>query len=110
MTSDTSFGSTLARSSAAFIAAVPKSWAGSVANAPLKEPTGVRAPEAMTTSVMVIIPFIYPSIVMPRQHGSVNGKNVASQKHSGQRHRAGVVFNPNEPRGYPLNLPIEEPA
>ena len=39
-----------ARSSAALMATAPSSWAGMVANAPLKLPTGVRAALTMTTS------------------------------------------------------------
>src|SRR5579872_4361867 len=50
MTSETRPGSTPARSSAALMAMAPRSWAGSVANAPLKLPTGVRAALTMTTS------------------------------------------------------------
>ena len=48
MTSETSPGSTRARSSAALMATLPSSWAGRLASAPLKEPTGVRAALAMT--------------------------------------------------------------
>src|SRR5258705_258486 len=43
MTSETRPGSMPARSSAALMAMAPRSWAGVVANAPLKLPTGVRA-------------------------------------------------------------------
>src|SRR5918996_2823247 len=50
MTSETWPGSTPARSSAALMAMAPRSWAGVVANAPLKLPTGVRAALTMTTS------------------------------------------------------------
>src|SRR3954452_16859837 len=50
MTSDTRAGSTPARSRAALMATAPRSWAGVVANAPLKLPTGVRAALTMTTS------------------------------------------------------------
>ena len=39
-----------ARSRAALMAMAPRSWAGMVANAPLKLPTGVRAALTMTTS------------------------------------------------------------
>src|SRR3954449_12576756 len=49
-TSETRPGSTPARSSAALMATAPRSWAGMVANAPLKLPTGVRAALTMTTS------------------------------------------------------------
>ena len=52
MTSSTSPPSMPARSMAALIAAVPSTWAGTEAKAPLKAPTGVRAAEAMTISVM----------------------------------------------------------
>jgi hypothetical protein len=52
MTSSTSDGFTPARSSAATMATRPSSWAGTLAKAPLKLPTGVRAIEAMTISVM----------------------------------------------------------
>src|SRR5262249_12961836 len=48
MTSDTSPGSTCARSSAALIAILPRSWAGRLASEPLNEPTGVRAAAART--------------------------------------------------------------
>src|SRR5690349_12310438 len=41
-----------ARSTAAVIATLPNSWAGRADSAPLNEPTGVRAAETMTTSVM----------------------------------------------------------
>src|SRR5690242_19219533 len=50
ITSETRAGSTPARSSAALMATAPRSWAGMVANAPLKLPTGVRAALTMTTS------------------------------------------------------------
>src|SRR5207244_2304273 len=50
MTSDTRAGSPPARSRAALMATAPRSWAGMVANAPLKLPTGVRAAATMTTS------------------------------------------------------------
>src|SRR5687768_6359316 len=53
MTSDTSSGATLACSRAASIATRPSSWAGVVAKAPRKAPTGVRLAAVMTTSVMV---------------------------------------------------------
>ena len=43
---------TLARSSAALMAISPSLDAGSDDRAPRKEPTGVRAAETMTTSVM----------------------------------------------------------
>ena len=50
MTSETRAASTPARSSAALIAVLPSSWAGSDANAPLNAPTGVRVALTMTTS------------------------------------------------------------
>ena len=50
ITSETRPGSMPARSSAALMAMAPRSWAGMVANAPLKLPTGVRAALTMTTS------------------------------------------------------------
>src|SRR5438132_7853593 len=50
MTSETRPGSMPARSSAALMAMAPRSWAGVVANAPLKLPTAVRAALTMTTS------------------------------------------------------------
>ena len=50
MTSETRAGSMPPRSSAARMAIAPRSWAGMVANAPLKLPTGVRAALTMTTS------------------------------------------------------------
>ena len=42
--------SSLARDRAAWIATVPSTWAGTLPNAPLKLPTGVRAAETMTMS------------------------------------------------------------
>jgi len=50
ITSETRPGSIPARSSAALMATAPRSWAGVVAKAPLKLPTGVRAALTMTTS------------------------------------------------------------
>ena len=50
ITSETRPGSVPARSSAALMATAPRLWAGMVANAPLKLPTGVRAALTMTTS------------------------------------------------------------
>src|ERR1700719_1946579 len=50
ITSETRPGSMPARSRAALMATAPRSWAGMVANAPLKLPTGVRAAATMTTS------------------------------------------------------------
>src|SRR5581483_1085776 len=52
MTSETSSPVTLARSRAALMATSPSLWAGRVAKAPLKDPTGVRAADTMTTSSM----------------------------------------------------------
>ena len=52
ITSSISVGCRPARSMAALIAVVPRSWAGTLANDPLKLPTGVRAAEAMTTFVI----------------------------------------------------------
>src|SRR5438105_257129 len=51
ITSDTSPGSTLARSRAAPMATAPRSCAGRLAKEPLNDPTGVLAPEAITTSI-----------------------------------------------------------
>src|SRR5262249_29919839 len=51
-TSDTSLASTFARCSAAVMATRPSSCAGVAAKAPLKEPTGVRAAETITMSVI----------------------------------------------------------
>ena len=53
MTSSTSSGETLARSSAPLIATAPSSWAVSEPSAPLNAPTGVRAADTITTSVMI---------------------------------------------------------
>ena len=53
MTSETRSGSTPARSSAALMATLPRSWAGRLANAPLKLPTGVRAALTMTMSSFI---------------------------------------------------------
>src|SRR5580704_8527243 len=50
ITSETRVGSMPAWNIAALIAALPSSWAGSEANAPLNEPTGVRVALAMTMS------------------------------------------------------------
>jgi hypothetical protein len=52
ITSSTSSEATPARSSAALSATMPSMCAGSVPNAPLKLPTGVRAAEAMTISLI----------------------------------------------------------
>ncbi len=57
MTSETSPGSRRARSRAPRIATLPNSWAGRLASAPLKAPTGVRAALAMTIvdwSVLIV--------------------------------------------------------
>src|SRR4026207_2084216 len=48
MTSETSPGSTRARSRAAVMASAPRRGAGMLARAPLKAPTGVRAAPAIT--------------------------------------------------------------
>src|SRR4051812_10417371 len=53
ITSSTSSGFTLARSSAPLIAALPRSCAGTLPNAPLKEPMAVRAALAMTMSLLM---------------------------------------------------------
>src|SRR3974390_1714562 len=50
MTSDTLGASTPARSSAALMAVLPSSWAGSDAKTPLNAPTGVRGALTITTS------------------------------------------------------------
>ena len=42
---------------AAVIAAAPSTCAGTLANAPLKLPTGVRAADTITTSSMAVPPF-----------------------------------------------------
>ena len=55
MTSETSPGWTLARSSAALIATAPSSWAGTPPKAPLNDPTAVRAAETITISVVMSI-------------------------------------------------------
>lgn len=39
----------------------PRSWAGTVARAPLKEPMGVRAAETMTTGSE-------PALILPHEH------------------------------------------
>src|SRR6266699_3726078 len=62
ITSDTRAGSMPARSSAALMAIAPRSWAGMVANAPLKLPTGVRAALTMTTSSDMDISFDVPRL------------------------------------------------
>jgi hypothetical protein len=50
ITSWTSSAATEARASAPRMAMAPSSWAGSVASAPLNDPTGVRAALAITIS------------------------------------------------------------
>src|SRR5215469_5140638 len=52
ITSETSLGATSARFSTSLMAIFPSSCAGRVANAPLKLPTGVRAPDTIITSVI----------------------------------------------------------
>src|SRR5579859_7649014 len=59
ITSETRAGSMPARSSAALMAMAPRSWAGMVANAPLKLPTGVRAALTMTTSSDMDISWVW---------------------------------------------------
>src|SRR5262245_3663252 len=57
MTSETSPGSSRARSSAPRIATLPNSWAGRLASEPLNAPTGVLVALAMTTvdwSVLIL--------------------------------------------------------
>src|ERR1700748_1905757 len=54
ITSSTSSGFTCARSSAPLMATLPRSCAGTAPNAPLNEPTGVRAALAMTMSVAMM--------------------------------------------------------
>ena len=54
ITSSTSAAEMPARSIAALMAMVPRSCAATEDSAPLNEPTGVRAAETMTTSVMVV--------------------------------------------------------
>ncbi len=58
MTSSTSAGSRPARAIAAWMAVVPSTCAGTVAKAPLKLPTGVRAAETMTMSSMAGSPLV----------------------------------------------------
>src|SRR6056297_2093926 len=53
--SETSVLSMPARATTASSTAAPRSWAGVVANAPPKEPTAVRAADAITTLVMEIL-------------------------------------------------------
>ena len=65
MTSSTSSGFTPARGSAAWMAMVPSACADRVAKAPLKLPTGVRAAEAMTISVMIGFPENYNACQRP---------------------------------------------
>src|SRR5215218_4173513 len=62
MTSETRPGSMPPRSSAALMAIAPRSWAGVVAKAPLKLPTGVRAALTMTTSSDMDISFDVPRL------------------------------------------------
>src|SRR5215813_8278952 len=56
MTSSTSLGSTFARWRAALMATAPRSCAGVLVNAPLNDPTGVLAADAITMSVMARSP------------------------------------------------------
>src|SRR3954467_3226679 len=76
ITSETSSPVTLARSRAALIAISPSLWAGTVAKAPLKEPTGGRAADTMTTSSMRIPSanglFVIAARKMPRTRAMVN--------------------------------------
>ena len=74
ITSWTSPGSTLARSSEALMATLPSSDAGSALSAPLKAPTGVRAAEAITIvwSESAISKFSLQAPHMPRI--TVNGR------------------------------------
>src|SRR5207249_1165715 len=53
ITSEICAPSTPARLSVSWIASFPSSWAGRVANAPLKAPTGVRAAATMTISSFI---------------------------------------------------------
>jgi hypothetical protein len=57
MTSSTSLGSTFACWSADLMATAPRSCAGVLVNAPLNDPTGVLAADAITMSVMASISF-----------------------------------------------------
>src|SRR2546430_7177424 len=54
-TSETCAPSTPARLSVSWIATLPKSWAGSVANAPLTARAGVRAAATMTISSFILV-------------------------------------------------------
>src|SRR5712675_1911768 len=91
ITSETSAGSVLARISAALIAAVPRSCAGTLAKPPLKEPTGVRAPEAMTTSVIGLA-LVKARRLYVLRAGFGKSHNAALQKESGQRRPKGAVL------------------
>ena len=63
ITSSTSSGETLARSSAPLMAMAPNSWAEIEPSAPLNAPTGVRAADTITTSVMINSSFSVPCAV-----------------------------------------------
>src|SRR4029077_20433604 len=53
--SSTSLPASFARSRAALMATAPRSCAGRLTNAPLNDPTGVLAAEAITMSVMIFL-------------------------------------------------------
>ena len=78
MTSETRPGSMPARSSAALMATAPRSWAGVVANAPLKLPTGVRAALTMTTSSDMDISFDFGLEVSLTAGGRMAGLSLGS--------------------------------
>src|SRR5580658_6054454 len=71
MTSETRADSTPARSSAALMAVLPSSWAGKLAKAPLKAPTGVRTALTITTSSFMVNSF------RDRGYGAVAGRLTA---------------------------------
>src|SRR5579859_1993102 len=89
-TSSTSLALIPARSMAAMMAILPSSWAGRLASAPLNEPTGVRAAETMTMSVMAQV---------PRRHRWRRKRALASS--------IGTARNFRKPaRGYAASLPL----
>ncbi len=89
MTSSTSSGFTLARSSAPLIATLPRSCAGTALNAPLNEPIGVRAALAMTISV-AMSPSLRAALAAIYRPAARLGKD--------PRCAAGVAFIPNSGR------------
>src|ERR1700746_4144009 len=87
ITSDTSFGSTLARRKASLIATSPSLWAGRVLSPPLNAPTGVRAAPPMTMSVITISSYrlrcATPPELTPFEQEMMNRRRLAEVAASG---------------------------